>query len=126
MAEIIAKVGPDRGIELVEHRSGKAHIVGLMTPEDGAYLARGILGCAAALCGPSPPEFGTVIADAQLPVMKWVVESSAVNGDPVLTVTIPSGIELTFHMPRNSAREIGVALVTQGEGSVERRSGAIH
>jgi hypothetical protein len=126
MAEIIAKVGSDRGIELVEHRSDKVYIVGFMTPEDGAYLARGILGCAAALCGPYPPEFGTVIGDTQLPVMKWVVESSAVNEDPVLTVTIPSGIELTFHMPRNIAREIGLALVTQGEGSVGRRSGAIH
>lgn len=25
MIELIAKIGPDRGVELVEHRSGKAH-----------------------------------------------------------------------------------------------------
>ena len=126
MAEIIAKVGPDRGLELVEHRSGKAHVVGLMTPEDGAYLARGMLACAAALCGPNPPAGGTIIADVHLPITKWSVGSSNVDGDTVLVLTIPSGIELVFQMPRQGAKEIGAALVAQGEGSVRGHSGTMH
>jgi hypothetical protein len=81
MVEIIAKTGPCRAIELIEHSSRKAISLGSMTPQDGAYLARGILACAAALCGASPPEAGTVIADAHLPVMRWTVDSSKINGE---------------------------------------------
>lgn len=128
MTEIIAKVGPDRGIELVEHRAGKMHLVGSMTPQDGAYLARGMLACAAALSGPNPPAAGTVVGDVHLPVAKWTVSASSSNGEPVLILTIPSGIELTFQMSRHGAQEIGAALVAQGQGTAPLwgHSGTIH
>lgn len=96
-----------------------------MSPEDGAYLGRGMLACAAALCGPNPPESGTVIANVSLPVTKWVVGSDA-NGGIVLALTIPSGIELTFQMPQHGAMAIGVALAAQAEGSAKGHSGTIH
>jgi len=117
MAEIIPKVSPDRGIELVEHRAGKTHLLGLMTAPDGAYLARGMLACAAALSGPDPPAVGDVVGDLHLPAIKWTVAASSRNGEPVLVLTIPSGIELTFQLSRHGAQEIGAALVAQAQGT---------
>jgi hypothetical protein len=104
MDEIIAKIGPEQSIELVKYHAGKTASLGHMTPQDGAYLARGMLACAAALCGPDPPLVGTVIADAPLPVVQWAVRPS--DGDDfVLTVTIQSGIDLTFRVPRSSEKK---------------------
>ena len=117
MAEIIPKVSPERGIELVEHRAGKPHLLGMMTPPDGAYLARGMLACAAALSGPNPPAAGEMVGDLHLPVTKWTVAASSKNGEPVLILTIPSGIELTFQLTRHGAQEIGAALVAQAQGT---------
>ena len=100
MDEIIAKVGPGQGIELLKYHGGKTVSLGLMTPQDGAYLARGMLACTAALCGSDPPLVGTVIADASLPVVRWAVKPSG-GDDLVLTLTIQSGIELSFRVPRS-------------------------
>jgi len=103
MDEILAKVGPEQSIELEKYHAGKTATLGHMTPQDGAYLARGMLACAAALCGPDPPLVGTVIADAPLPVLRWAVKPSEGDGI-VLTVTIQSGLELTFRVPRGARR----------------------
>lgn len=97
MDEVIAKVGPEANIEIVEHHSGKIRSRLFMTPQDGAYLARGLLSCSAALCGSDPPPAGTIIPDSHIPVLKWTVDSS--HDELVLTVTIRSGIELRFKMP---------------------------
>jgi len=108
MDEIIAKIGPEQSIELMKYHAGKTASLGLMTPQDGAYLARGMLACAAALCGPDPPLVGTVIADAPLPVLRWAVGPSG-GDDLVLTVTIQSGTELTFRVPRQARRTLSDA-----------------
>lgn len=126
MAEIIAKVGPERGVELIEHRAGKAHALGEMTPPDGAYLARGILACAAALSGPEPPAAGTVVADLPLAVTKWTV-AAAGDGEPLLVLTVRPGIELTFRLTRHGAQEVGTALMAQAQGTAPRgHSGVMH
>ena len=104
MDEILAKIGPGQSIELEKFHAGKTAPLGHMTPQDGAYLARGMLACAAALCGPDPPLVGTVIADAPLPVLHWSVKP-AEGDDFVLTVTIQSGIDLTFRVPRASEKK---------------------
>ena len=104
MDEILAKIGPEQSIELEKFHAGKTATLGHMTPQDGAYLARGMLACAAALCGPDPPLVGTVIADAPLPVLHWAVKP-AEGDDFVLTVTIQSGIDLTFRVPRSSEKK---------------------
>ena len=117
MAEIIAKVSPERGIELVEHRAGKSHLLGMMTPQDGAYLARGMLACAAALSGPNPPAAGEMVGDLHLPVTKWAVAAASSNGAPLLILTSASGIELSFQLTRRGAQEIGGALLTQAQGT---------
>jgi hypothetical protein len=126
VSEIIAEVGVERGIDLIVHQSGKASRVGSMTPGDGAYLARAMLACAAALCGQDPPPTGTVIPDAQLPIMKWSVGASSNSGRySVLVLTVPPGIELTFRMPGQGAKEIGAALIAQGGGPAKSHSGTI-
>ena len=121
MAEIIPKVSPERGIELVEHRAGKPHLLGMMTPQDGAYLARGMLACAAALSGPNPPAAGEVVGDMHLPVTKWTVAAASHNGEPVLILTVASGIELTFQLTRRGAHDIAGALVAQAQGTAPLR-----
>ncbi len=103
MDEIIAKIGPGHSLELVRYHAGKAASLGFLSPQDGAYLARGMLASAAALCGPDPPPAETVIPDAPLPVLHWRAEPLDA-GQFTLTVTIQSGTELTFRLPRSSAR----------------------
>ncbi len=104
MDEVIAKIGPEANIELVEHHSGKIRSRFFMTPQDGAYLARGILACAAELCGSDPPPAGSIIVDEHIPVLRWTVDAS--HGELVLTVTIQSGIELAFKMPLQDAKSV--------------------
>ena len=99
MDEIVAKIGPGHSIELVRYHAGKAASLGVMSPQDGAYLARGMLASAAALCGRDPPPAETVIPDAPLPVLHWRAEP-ADAGYFTLTVTIQSGLELTFRLAR--------------------------
>jgi hypothetical protein len=103
MDEIIPMVGPEANIEIVEHHSGKIRSRIFMTPQDGAYLARGLLSSAAALCGSNPPPPGTIIQDSHIPVLKWAVDAS--HGELMLKVTIQSGIELSFRMPLQSAQK---------------------
>jgi hypothetical protein len=106
MNEIIAKIGPEHSIELIEYRSDKPGPRFYMTPNDGAYLARAMLACAAALHGPTPPPVGTIITDLHLPVAKWSVGPS--GHELLLTLTITSGIDLTFQMPLQSASKTSI------------------
>lgn len=101
MDEIIAKIGPEANIEIVEHHSGKVRSRVFVTPQDGAYLGRGLLACAAALCGPDPPQAGTIYADSQIAALKWLVEPS--EGGFLLTIKIQSGIELSFQLPAQTS-----------------------
>jgi hypothetical protein len=101
MDEVIAKIGPEANIEIVEHHSGKVRSRFFVTPQDGAYLARGLLACAAALCGPDPPQAGTIFSDSHVPALKWATAAS--DGGFLLTIKIRSGIELSFQMPAQSS-----------------------
>jgi hypothetical protein len=49
MAEILARVSPDKRIELVDERSVKIETVDSMLADDAAYLARGMLALAVTL-----------------------------------------------------------------------------
>lgn len=127
MGEIQARVSEDEGIELVDDQSGKIEAIGSMTPEDAGYLARGMLALAAALPSSNPPKVGTLGGDAHLPVAKWTVGASAFTREPVIILTLVSGIELTFAVWPDGAKGLGAALLAQAHGSpVERQSGTIH
>lgn len=128
MTEILARISATNGIELVNERSEKIEGAGTLTPHEAAYLARGMLACAAALSGANPPTTGALGGDAHFPVMQWKVGASAFNGEPLLLITIPSGIELTFQMPPQGAIQMGVALVNRGQGTepLGLQSGSIH
>jgi hypothetical protein len=106
MNEIIAKIGPEHSIELVEFRSGKVGSRLHMTPDDGAYLARAILACAASLHSATPPQVGEIVTDSHLPVSSWKILPSA--NELLLTLTISSGIELTFQMPPHLFSQSGM------------------
>ena len=129
MSETIAKIAPDRKVELVnDDRMQKIEAVEAMDPQNAAFLARAILACSAALSGPHPPSVGTVGGDAHLPIVRWIVSSSNITHEPVLILSIPPGIELTFVMPRHGARELGDALIAQAQGTapVEGQRGTVH
>lgn len=126
MTEIMARVSAKGEVELIDERSVKIETPA-MTPYDAAYLARGMLSCAVALSGPNPPKIGAICGDAHLPVVKWTVGSSTITGAPVLILSIPSGIELTFAIWPQGAKELGAALVAQAQGTpLERQSGTVH
>ena len=108
MDEVIAKIGAEANIEIVEHHSGKVRSTLFLTPQDGAYLARALLACAAALCGPDPPQAGTIFSDSHIPVLKWAADAS--DGGFLLTIKLRSGIELSFLMPAQTDHlEIGAS-----------------
>ena len=85
MGEEIAKIGPEANIEIIEYHAGKVRSRLFITPQDGAYLARGLLACAAVLCGPDPPQAGTIFADSHIPVLKLAANAS--HSELVLTLT---------------------------------------
>jgi len=107
MDEIIAEVGSEHSVELVRHHAGKRGAIGRMTPQDAAYLARGILACADALCGANPPPLGTIIADTHLTVTRWDVTRS--DDELHLRLTLQSGIVLNFQVAKRVANETGAA-----------------
>jgi hypothetical protein len=128
MTEIMARISSGGRVELIDDSSAIIKSVDPMTPQDAAYLARGMLACAAALLGPNPPSAGAIGGDAHLPIMTWGVSTSTVTGAPVLILSIPSGIELTFSITPEGAKEVGAALIAQGEDSAppEGRTGTVH
>jgi hypothetical protein len=128
MAEISARVNAQGSVELINGQSATIESATAMTPLDAAWLARGLLACAAALAGPTPPAAGAIGGDAHLPIMTWAVGSSTITGKPVLVLSIPPGIELTFVMPAQGAIAVGEALVAQGEGTAppEGHRGTVH
>lgn len=128
MTEIMARISQQNGVELADERGTKVDAVPPMTTREAAFLARGILACAVALHSPRPVPAGTIIGDAHMPIMSWRVGKSNITGDPVMLLTIPSGIELTFVMSTQGAIEMGAALVSQGQGSAppEGHRGTVH
>jgi hypothetical protein len=127
VGEILARVSPEKGVELMDDRSAKIEGVGSMTPEDAAYLARGMLALAVTLPGQNPPKVGAIGGDAHLPVVKWTVGASVFTGWPVLSLTLPSGIEFMFEIWPDGAKQLGAALQSQAHGSPpERPSGILH
>jgi hypothetical protein len=128
MTEMMARISPQGGVDLADDGSAKIGAVDSMSPLDAAYLARGLLACAAALSGPNPPKVGAIVGEAHLPVMKWAVGASEINGLPVLNLSVPPGIELTFQMPPQDAKALGDALIAQAQGSapLEGQSGTVH
>ncbi len=98
MREIIAEVGPEHSVELIEQHSGKRNLLGRIAPQDASYLARGILACADALCQENPPRVGTIIADRHLEVVKWA--ATQCSDEVLLTLTTVSGIDLIFRIPQ--------------------------
>jgi hypothetical protein len=118
VAEIIARISAENGVELTQDGVAKIDAAGSITPFDAAYLARGIFACAAALCGTNPPKPGAIVGDTHIPIMAWGVGNSNITGDPVLTLSVPPGIELTFVLTRQGAQELGAALVKQMEGAM--------
>ena len=113
MNEAIARVADGRLIELIDDQKN-ALPVPLMTPVDAAFLGRGILATCTVLASPTPVASGQVIADAHLPIMKWNVGRENRAGFPVMILTLPTGIALTFEMPPETARDLGTALIAQG------------
>jgi hypothetical protein len=73
MTEIMARISSGGCVELIDDSSAIIKSVDPMTPQDAAYLARGMLACAAALLGPNPPSAGAIGGDAHLPIMTWVL-----------------------------------------------------
>jgi len=128
MAEIIARIAADHKIELTSDGTAKLSGTDPMTPEDAAFLARGILACAATQSAPNAPPPGTIVGDAHLPPMTWGVGVSPLTGEPILVLSVPPGIELTFVMPPQGAIALGRALVARGEGTAppEPQRGTVH
>ena len=128
MSETIARVNSSAGIDLVDERMRKIEGAASMTPLDAAWLARGLLACAATLTGQNTPTPGTIVGDAHLPIMRWATGTSKFNGKPVLILSVPPGFELTFEMTPAGAKELGAALVAFGEGRSppEGHRGTIH
>jgi hypothetical protein len=128
MAEIIARIASDRKVELTHDGSTKLSGTDPLAPHDAAFLARGILSCAAALSGTNPPPVGALTGDTHLPIMGYATGTSSITGDPVLILSVPPGIELTFVMPLQTVRELGAALVAEADGTAPLggRRGTVH
>jgi len=128
MTEIMARIAANGQVELIDGSSVRIDAILPLTANDAAYLARGMLACAVALFATNAPKTGDIGGDIHMPITAWTVGLSAINGDVALILTVPSGISLTFVMPKGGAVEIGRALVARGQGTepLGDRSGTVH
>jgi hypothetical protein len=128
MTEILARISAASGVELIDDQNKVVDAVGSLSPMDAAYLARSIFSCAAALSGTNPPESGALVGDVHLPPLAWRVGVSRLGGHPVLILSVPPGIELTFLLPAEHAKKIAAALVAQADGvsPPEGQRGTLH
>lgn len=116
MSETIGRIGHDGTIELADERSVKLDKVSPMTPHAAAFLGRELISCAIALSGTSPPPVGTSVADAHLPIISWITGPHPNTGVPTMVLSIPSGIELTFQLTMQGAKELGAGLMALAQG----------
>jgi hypothetical protein len=128
MSEIVARIGAEGMIELADSKGKKIGKAGSLTPQDAAYLARGLLAAAAAMTNLDPPHAGQIIEDAHLHIYKVQLGASAVTGNPALRFSIAPGIELTFEVAPKDAAALGKALVglTATEPSPAHPAGKPH
>jgi hypothetical protein len=113
--EIRVRVGENGRIELVDEQSRQIESMQPLSPPEAALLARGLLVGATTLSEPDPPTAGTVLGDALLRVVKWSAGPSIGSGLPGVIFTLPSGIELSFQLSPQAARELGSALGILGD-----------
>lgn len=114
MTEVTARINQTQGVELVSVATSSPIAAISMNPVEAAYLARDLLASAAALCSDTPPKAGAMIGDAHIP-FKGQPGWSNVTGNPSLCVSVPPGIELTFEMTREAAKELGASLIALAE-----------
>src|SRR6185312_2865611 len=113
MTEIVARIAAEDAVELVKLDSSLIASIS-MTHAEAAYLARDLLASAAALSSPIKPKVGAMVADAHIPFagkLGW----SNINGNPVLSISVPPGVDLTFEMTREVAKQLGAALTAHAE-----------
>lgn len=115
MAEIMARVSAGNLVELIDERATVIKSAP-MVPRDAAYLGRGLLACAAVMSGPNPPPLGFIAGDAHLPILKWVVTTASATGQPVLMLSIPGGVELTFAMTPQTEKRMAEHLRAHAAG----------
>lgn len=115
MAEIIAAVQPDGTIALVDEKNTKV-VDQPLGQLDAAYLARGLLSCAAVLAAGQAPQKQPLIADVHFPTLKWTVSRQTGTGKPVIVFSVPPGVDLTFQITPEIARELGETLVSHADG----------
>lgn len=115
MTEIIAAIQPDGNIALVDNRNKKI-IETTLNQLDAAYLARGLLSCAAMLAAGQAPQGKPIIADVHFPVLKWAVNKQTGTGNHVIVFSIPPGIDVIFQMTPTIEKELGEALIAHAEG----------
>ena len=73
--EILARIAAGGRIELANEGSATIADADSMTPDDAAYLARGLLASAVALASVNPPQEGALVGDASIPVEQFLVTS---------------------------------------------------
>jgi|SRR5664280_1066386 len=116
MGEIIARIGQDGNVELVDKRMVKIAGIAPMSPVDAAFLARSLLSCAAFISIDKSPRVGALGTDAHFPTLKWNVTSQTGTGKPVVIFSVPPGIDLTFQMTPKIEKELGEALIAHAQG----------
>lgn len=85
-------------------------------PTEAAVLGRALL-AASAVCRslPPKPESGSTLSDCHFPVLQWETGTSNVTQAPIMRVTIPGGLQLTFEVTKDAAKEFGAALAAEGK-----------
>ena len=102
MTEILARISAEGGVELIDDKSNLIEGIGSLSPNDAAYLARGILACAAGT-GSQPP--GTIGGDVPLVVSVTQVGANRF-GQISIKLTVLQGTELTFVLSPEAAKSI--------------------
>jgi hypothetical protein len=108
MSETIARIAQDGKIELVDDKMVRIAGLAPMTPEDAAFLARGLLSCAVVLAVNQSTEVGALCDGAQFPVLKYAIKTMTDTRRPLMTFSLPPGIDFSFQMTPEQGKNFGL------------------
>jgi hypothetical protein len=122
------RVGAQGELELIVDEKLPDIPVVAINAQTAAYLGRELLSGASAVFATNAPRKGSIVGDAEIPILKFQVGASQFDANPILRFTVAPGVELSFRLAPALAKALGDALQGISAGTLlpGQNSGPAH